>query len=332
MDHVAKPKFVVIGGGTGSFTLLSGLKRYAEDITALVSMVDDGGSTGQLRDEYGVLPPGDARQCLVALSESSLEMRELFNYRFSDGSFDGHSFGNIFLTAVENMTGDFGQAVHLAGDVLNVRGRVLPITLTDVKLVVQDGKNRVVGEHLIDKLVLSSKKRPQISLTPKAQINPEARQAILDADVVILAPGSLYESLIANFVVDGTVEALRQTTAKVVQVINLVTKSGQTDNWSVADYAHEVERFLGKGTVDYVLYNDRKPTKEQLKKYAKAGEFPVRVSDAILRKVQAKTVGKPLLSVHTEAPAKGDKLARERSLMRHDPDALARALMRIYFS
>jgi uncharacterized cofD-like protein len=332
MDQIAKPKFVVIGGGTGSFALLTGLKRYAEDITALVSMVDDGGSTGQLRDEYGVLPPGDARQCLVALSESSLEMRDLFNYRFPDGSFEGHSFGNIFLTAVENMTGDFGQAVRLAGDVLNVRGRVLPITLTDVKLVVQDGKNRVVGEHLIDKLVLSSKKRPQISVTPAASINPEARQAILDADVVILAPGSLYESLIANFVVDGTVEALQQTKAKVVQVINLVTKLGQTDNWSVADYVHEVERFLGKDTVDYVLYNDRKPTKDQLTKYAKAGEFPVRVSPAILRKVQAKAVGKPLLGVHTEAPAKGDKLAPERSLMRHDPDALARALMRIYFS
>jgi len=327
-----KPKFVVIGGGTGSFALLSGLKRYAEDITALVSMVDDGGSTGQLRDEYGVLPPGDARQCLVALSESSLEMRELFNYRFSDGSFDGHSFGNIFLTAVEKMTSDFGQAVRLAGDVLNVRGRVLPITLHDVKLVVQDGKRKVVGEHLIDKLVLSSKKRPQISLTPKAKINPEARQAILDADVVILAPGSLYESLIANFVVDGCTEALQQTKAKVVQVINLVTKPGQTDNWSVADYAHEIERFLGKGTVDYVLYNDRKATKDQLSKYTKAGEYPVRFDDRILRKVRAKTIGKPLLSVHTEAPKPGDKLAGERSLMRHDPDALARALMRIYFS
>lgn len=325
------PKFVVIGGGTGSFTLLSGLKYYAQDITALVSMVDNGGSTGQLRDEYGVLPPGDIRQCLVALSDSSQEMRQLFNFRFGEGSFEGHSFGNVFLAAVEKMTNNFGDAVRIAGDVLNISGRVLPITLTDTHLVLQDGADEIVGEHQIEARAFEGSK-PQLTLRPHAAINPAAAEAIHNADMVVLAPGSLYESLIASLIVDGVTDALQQTKAKIVQVANLVTKPGQTDGWSVANYVDEIQRFLGEGVIDYVLYNVQQPTPEMLEQYVRDGEYPVSYNATDFEGAPYKAIGRDLLSFHTDEPDKNDALAVERTLIRHNPDAVARALMRIYFS
>lgn len=332
LKSVVSPKFVVIGGGTGSFTLLTGLRRYAQDITALVNMVDDGGSTGQLRDEYGVLPPGDVRQCLVALSESDQEMRELFNYRFREGSLDGHSFGNIFLAAVEKMTDNFADAVRIASDVLNVQGKVVPITLTSTQLVIENSTQRIVGQHAIDTSVLNRDERPKVYLSPECSINPDAREAILQADMVILAPGSLYDSLIGNLVVGGVREALEQTSARVVQVVNLVTKPGQTDDWLVSDFVTEVSRYVGEDTIDYVLYNTLKPTKQQMKTYAHDGEFPVahRLIDFADKPYTA--IGAQLLSLHDPKPQAGDKLGMQRSFIRHDPDKLARALMGIYFS
>lgn len=332
MRESNSPKFVVIGGGTGSFTLLSGLKHYTNDITALVTMVDSGGSTGQLRDEYGVLPPGDVRQCLVALSNSSQEMRELFNFRFGEGSFEGHSFGNLFLAAVEKMTNDFADAIRLASEVLNITGRVVPMTLDNVQLVLKDGDAEVVGEHEIEKRVFSEGVKPEFTLRPHAWINPEARQAILDADMIVLAPGSLYESLVASLIVDGAAEALQQTKARIVQICNLVTKPGQTDGWCVADFVKEMERFVGEGTIHYVLYNTAQPTEEMLTQYAREGEYPVSFTPEDFSDVTFKPIGRDLVSLFQEAPDPNDKLAIERTLIRHDPDALARALMRIYFS
>lgn len=326
------PKFVVIGGGTGSFTLLSGLKHYAQDITALVSMVDNGGSTGQLRDEYGVLPAGDVRQCLVALSNSSQEMRELFTFRFGEGSMVGHSFGNIFLAAVEKMTHNFADASRLAGDVLNITGRVLPVTLDNTHLVLKNGNEEIVGEHAIESAIIEKNIIPEFTLRPHAWITPEAKQAIIEADMVVLAPGSLYESLIASLIVDGVAEALQQTKARIVQVVNLVTKPGQTDGWTVSQYAREISRFVGEGTIDYVLYNTAQPTKEMLDQYAYDGEYPVSLDMSEPNSHQYKFVGRDLLSYYAVTPDVNDKLAIERTLIRHDSDKLARALMRIYFS
>lgn len=325
-------RVVVIGGGTGSFTVLRALKNYVSGITALVSMVDNGGSTGQLRDEYGVLPPGDIRQCLVALSNSSDEMRKLFNYRFGEGSLEGHTFGNMFLVAVEKMSSNFGDAVALASEVLNISGRVVPITLQDTTLVLQDGHTETIGEHQIEGVVFSGNTRPRLELRPRANINPDARRAILDADMIVIAPGSLYESLIASLIVDGVAEALGATKAKIVQVTNLVTKPGQTDGWSVADYVAEIERFVGTGVVDVVLYNAKKPTDAMIAQYAHDGEFPVVVDESMLARAPYEAVGADLLAVHTEDLDPNDKLAVERTLIRHDPHKLARALMRIYFS
>ena len=186
-----RPKIVVIGGGTGSFTLLSALKQHNVDLTALVNMADNGGSSGLLRDELGVLPPGDVRQCLVALSTAPEELRELFNYRFPEGTFGGHSFGNLFISAVESMTSDFNDAIRIAGDVLRIQGRVLPMTLKDCNLVLEVGNKKIVGEYKIAYSDFDLQEKPKLSLTPKATITTESKQAIIDADLVVIAPGNL---------------------------------------------------------------------------------------------------------------------------------------------
>ncbi|HEU4984472.1 MAG TPA: gluconeogenesis factor YvcK family protein, partial [Nitrososphaera sp.] len=203
------PKIVVIGGGTGTFELLSGLKKYAPDLTALVSMADDGGSTGLLRDEYGVLPPGDVRKALVALARVP-EMRDLFNYRYKDGGFAGHTFGNLFLSTVEKMAdNNFIDAIRLAGKVLNISGQVIPVTMDNVTLVIEEEDGRTIrGEHKLDGEISFKTQRPQVRLEPKARLTDEGKQAILDADIVVIAPGSLYGSLAAVLVVDGVADAL----------------------------------------------------------------------------------------------------------------------------
>ncbi|MDO4773747.1 MAG: YvcK family protein [Candidatus Saccharibacteria bacterium] len=326
-------KVVVIGGGTGSFTLLSALKHYTHNITALVNMVDDGGSTGQLRDELGVLPPGDVRQCLVALSNSP-KVRDLFNYRFDEGSMKGHAFGNLFMAALEKMTGSFAEAVETASEVLGVNGRVYPITLDDTKMSVklQDG-TVVNGQHAAESLVIPRGERPWLELSPPATINPRARQAIVDADLVVIAPGLLYGSLAPALLVRGVTRALAETSAKKVYVCNLVNKPGQTDNFTVADYADEIERFAGV-SLDYVLYNNHQPNKSLIEKYARDGEMLVAWDKELLRKKPYRASGKRLIAEtawinqHTAA----DPLAAQRSLIRHDADRVARELMRIYFS
>ena len=323
-------KFVVIGGGTGSFTLLTGLKRYTRDITALVNMADDGGSTGQLRDELGVLPPGDVRQCLVALSESP-KVRDLFNHRFSDGTLKGHAFGNLFLAALEDMTGSFVEGVDLASEVLNITGRVEPVTLTNVTLCAE-GRNgsTVKGEFTIAHSDIA--KQPRVWLEPEAVANPSAITAIEQADIVVIAPGNLYGSLAPALVVPGIGEALEKTSARCVYVSNLVTKPGPTAGLMVHDFADEIERFAGNKFLDYVLYNTAEPSATLLKKYAHEGEYAVAVNDNKLKKRHYSAKGFDMLArkVWTNAQA-SDPIASVRSFIRHDSDAVARQLMRIYF-
>lgn len=325
-------KIVVIGGGTGSFTLLSGLKKYTHSITALVNMVDDGGSTGMLRDELGVLPAGDVRQCLVALS-SSPKVRDLFNYRFDEGSMKGHAFGNLFMAALEKMTGSFSQAVETASEVLGVNGRVFPITLDDTKLSLRLRDGTVVeGEHAIEVTNIPGDERPWLELSPPATINPHARQAILDADLVVVAPGLLYGSLAPALLVRGVTRALAETKAKKVYVCNLVTKPTQTDGFTVADFVDEIERFAGV-SMDYVLYNNYRPPQELLDKYAHNGEYLVEWDEEGLKKKHYYASGKHLIANGVrQHNKKADPLAALRSLIRHDSDKIARELMRIYFS
>lgn len=327
------PKVVVIGGGTGSFTILSGLREYVRDLVALVSMADDGGSTGQLRDELGVLPPGDIRQCLVALSESP-RVRDLFNYRFEEGSFKGHAFGNIFLTALEKMTGSFADAVEEAGEVLRITGRVEPITLDKITLVAEHADGTIErGQSSIEKIKFLGSDRPIIRVEPAASINPAAEQAIAQADVIVMAPGSLYESLAPALVIDGVQAALRQATrAKKVYVCNLMTKPGQTDDFSVSDYASEIERFCGS-QLDYVIYNNTPPDQELLERYARDGEYPVKFDETILEQQHYHAKGLPLVAgTAWQGVMAGDALADSRTLIRHDADRVARELMRVYFA
>jgi uncharacterized cofD-like protein len=332
MDKVGV-KVVVIGGGTGSFTLLRSLKNYVNNITALVNMADDGGSTGVLRDELGVLPPGDVRQCLVALSQSE-KVRELFNYRFEEGTFSGHAFGNIFLTALEKMTGSFAEAVETASTVLNIVGKVEPITLDEVTLVMEDSDGQIIrGEFKIGHADFGAKKRPNMRLEPVASLNPKAKEAIASADLVVIAPGNIYGSLAPALIVPGMHEALSSTNAKKVYVCNLVTKPGQTDGFTVGDFAAEIERFANF-KLDYVLFNNAKPDDELLERYAHEHEYWVKHDEKELEKAHYEAKGGEFVSNEFTAPNGGtsDLIAHTRTFIRHDADRIARALMKIYFS
>lgn len=329
-------KIVVIGGGTGSFVVLSGLKNYATDITALVNMADDGGSTGQLRDELGVLPPGDVRQCLVALS-SSPRARELFNYRFDEGSLAGHAFGNLFLTALEKMTGSFISAIDLAEEVLRVDGKVVPVTLDSVVMSAKLGRQIYRGQSDIEKQHFGESRRPKIAVAKtsggRVRANPQAIKAIEEADLVVIAPGNLYCSLAPVLATPGIGKALCETSARKAYVCNLVTKPGQTEGFAVHDFASEIERLAGGEFLDYVIYNVHQPSKSLLEKYAADGELPVEIDAIALKQQHYRVKGAELLAGEIwQNPNKKDPIAYRRTLIRHDPDAVARSIMKIYFS
>ncbi len=322
-------KIVVIGGGTGSFTLLSQFKHYTKHLTAVVNMADDGGSTGVLRDELGVLPPGDVRQCLVALSDSE-QLRDLFTYRFEEGTFEGHAFGNLFLAALERMTGSFASAVETAADVLRITGSVHPVTLDKARLVMKQSNGVVTeGEFGISQADFGTHRRPTMMLTPATELNPAARQAIMEADLVVIAPGNVYGSLAPPLVVPGMSETLNATTAKKVFVCNLATQAGQTDDFTVADFAEEIERF-GNFKLDYLLYNTSKPAQDLLDKYSKKGENFVRYESDVLASKHYKAIGDNFVSDEARAaPSASDPIAATRTLIRHDGHKIAKQLMEL---
>src|SRR3989344_61455 len=262
---------VVIGGGTGTFMVLSALKNYPVNLTAIVSMADDGGSTGILRDQYGVLPPGDVRRALVALSEDNGKLRELFNFRFQNGDFNGHNFGNIFLSSLEKITGNFAGAVEEASKILNVKGNVIPVTLNNVRLHarLRDG-TLIKGETNID--IPSGRSVAPIEkvwLKPKAKISSNAKKAIANADAIVIGPGDLFTSLIPNLLVSGVPEAIKKSKAQKIFVCNLMTKFGETHNFLAQDFVDALESYLGKNVLDFVIFNKTKPSIHILRKYKK---------------------------------------------------------------
>ena len=311
--------------------MLSALKKHTKQIAAIVSMADDGGSTGVLRDEHGTLPPGDVRQCLVALSDSS-KVRDLFEYRFDTGTFNGHSFGNVLLTALEKISGDFSEAVETASDILRIRGTVIPATLDNVRLKMewQDKSLVLHNERVIDEEYFKEDPRTaQLSLTPSAIPNPMAIAAIEQADIVVVAPGDLYTSLGPLLVIDGIGDALKRTSAKVFYVANLVSKHGQTDGFTVSDHAAEIERFAGTEFLDYVLYNETAPSPAVAKRYEKEGGYVTKadVDELALRHYTA--VGGNFLGKMAQAN-EADTLIGKRSLIRHDADAVAEMILELY--
>ncbi len=320
------PRIALIGGGTGSFTLLQGLKKLTPYLTAIVNMSDDGGSTGILRDELGVLPPGDIRQCLVALSDS-LEVRNLFNYRFGEGRLEGQSLGNIILSGLELQHNNFGKAISVASDILHITGKVVPVTLDKYTLVLQDGAETIHGEFKIGDHHISHD-NTIVRLEPSAMINPEAKEAIKHADMIVIAPGDVYRSLLPILAVDGVAEAMANTKALIVSVTNLVTLPGQTDGWHVVDFIKEFEKYLGEGRIDTVLYNTAPISDELLKKYASEGEFPVAFSESRFSEIQADSVGASLVARSLAAQDPNDKIIR-RTLIRHDARRVCRQLIKL---
>ena len=314
-------KIVVIGGGTGNFAVLRGLKKYDVQISAIVSMADDGGSTGVLRDELGVLPPGDVRQCIVALSDSSRLMRSLMNYRFENGGLGGHSFGNLLLSALEKVTGSFERAVEEVGRIMLMRGKVLPVTMnqTRLKMVLKDesvleGEKEIYLSRVIDQGYRS------IYLEPFPQANPEALDEILNADLIVIGPGGLYTSIIPNLLVDGVVDALLASDAKKVFVANLMNRKGQTTDFTVSRYLKEIGKYIGEDIFSKVIVNTQYPPQDLVEVYAEEGDLVKNDLDDD-RVIGAKLLGE-LLDQH-----KADLL--KRNLIRHDAEKLAQEIMQI---
>ena len=316
-------KIVTIGGGTGNFTVLRGIKNYDIDISAIVSMADDGGSTGILRDELGVLPPGDVRQCLVALSDSSRLMRSLMNYRFEQGGLGGHSFGNLLLSALEKVTGSFEKAVEEVGKILFIKGKVIPVTTHLVRLkMILKNCHVLEGEREIYLSQEIEKGYSSIYLEPYPKANPHAINEIMNADLIVVGPGGLHTSLIPNFLVEGVSDALRQSDAKKVFVVNLMNRKGQTSKYKVSDYMTEMERFIGEDVFDYILVNNQNPPKELIELYAEEGDLVVNdLKDDRIR--QAALLGE----LKSSQGVKKDLI--KRNLIRHDSKKLAQELMNI---
>jgi uncharacterized cofD-like protein len=322
-----RKKIVTIGGGTGSYTVLSGLKKYNLDITAVVSMADDGGSTGRLRDELGVLPPGDVRQCLVALSKETQALRDLFNYRFETGQLKGHSLGNIFLSASEKMTGNFSSGLKMVEKVLNIKGKVLPITKDNVNLCIKL-KN---GEVLKSENVINHYRNIQkigiksIYLEPKAKSNREVIKKIKEADIIVIGPGNHYCSIIPNLIVEGIPEAIQKSKATVIYVCNLVNKKGHTENFHLNDYVEQINSFFEKSRIDKVLFNTKQPARKIKDKYEFYGEDLVKFKDK--NNLNYEVVEADILSDIKPQYSKADSISKIRSFIRHDPDKLAREIV-----
>jgi uncharacterized cofD-like protein len=327
---MSNKNIVVIGGGTGSFTVLSGLKLFSNlNLKAIVNMVDNGGSTGKLRDELGVLPPGDIRQCLVALAESPEILRQLFNYRFDCGELTGHNFGNLFLSALEKITGNFEEGVKTASDILSIRGEVIPVTTDNINLsITLENGTELLGEARIhDSEEYLQYPVKELKLIPKAKLNTRAKEAIMQADSVIIGPGLFYGSLLPNLIVPGMSEVLAKTEAQIIYNVNLMSKVAGHKQWSVEEHIRQLNKFIGAEVIDVALYNTTQPDPKLVEKYKEEGEPVVKANKS--NKVGKTTlIGDDLIADGIFVnPNKKDPL--RRTLIRHDPLKLAEALYRL---
>lgn len=323
-----KYRIVVLGGGSGSHTALSGLRRRDVDLTAVVSVMDSGGSSGRLRDEYGFLPPGDARQCLVALAsddDTAAMLRAVFTYRFRDSrpergtegprSLDGHNLGNLFISALTDITGSVESAYAWAGRLLGARGRVIPVTTSSVNLCARlvDG-HILYGEAAIDvRTEHPTAEIDYIYLDHPAYPTTTAIAALRQADLVVLGPGDLYTSILPNLLVDGIVDALAEAKYRLF-VVNLMTKPGETDSFKASTFVDRVMEYLGTAPLEAVIVNTGLPSPKVLQRYASEGALPV---DADIETIES--MGIPHIIARP--------LSSSRHLMRHDPVALAEAVI-----
>ena len=306
-------RLVRIGGGSSGYTLLRALKQHPFEITAVVNMFDSGGSTGVLRDEFGVLPPGDIRRALAALAdgEHSEILRDLFNYRFKEGgSVSGHSFGNLFLTALASIYGSDLEGIRKASELLHVKGTVVPVSVdsSHIHAILADG-TEIVGETNIDIPKHDGSVRiDRVFLEPSARLLPEAAVSIRDADIIVMGPGDLYTSVIPNLLVDGMKEALANTKGKTIIVCNLMTKWGETHGFSASDMVRELLRYSGLPRFDVAIVNTGLMSPQLLETYARGNQFPMLVDDALPGLV-GRVVAEDLVSDADIARHDGEKLA-----------------------
>lgn len=317
--RAAGRKITAIGGGTGLSTLLLGLKEYTDNITAVVTVTDDGGGSGMLREEFGILPPGDIRNCILSLANTSDMMNELINYRFNTGSLKGQSFGNLFLLALCGICGgNFEMAVARMNEVLAVTGKVLPVTSANVKLAAdfEDG-SKIEGETAITRV----KKQNGLSiqkvslLPPGAKALPQVIEAIEEADVLLLGPGSLYTSIIPNLLVEGVAEAICRSRALKIYLLNIMTQDGETEGYTAADHIRALQAHGGETLVDLCLYNTDPVAQKLLCRYAGESAKQLWPDRGEFGKLGVRLKGASILS-------------RDAELVRHDPLRLAHAIMK----
>jgi len=310
------PKIIVIGGGTGLSTILEGLKEYTTNISAIVTVADSGGSSGRLREEFGILPPGDIRNCLVSLAEAPQLMRDLFQYRFTEGNgIKGHSFGNLFITAMTQIVGSFEAAVKESSIVLAIRGRVLPSSLDKIELkaAYSDGTEKI-GE---DKIPDEEKAIKRISLLPHdAKPNPEVLEAIREAEIIILGPGSLFTSIIPNLLIKEIAEEIASRDVMKLYICNVMTQHGETDGFTAADHLEVLLAHGGKGIINCCLVSSGRLQYRLLVKYAQERSFPV-VFD------RERIKGMKIAIFEADVVSKSNYL-------RHDPEKVAKEIIGIY--
>lgn len=329
-NRLEKPNIVCIGGGTGTFVALSGLKTYPYNLSAIVTMSDSGGSNKRIRDEFGLLPTSDIRQCLIALSAEKGRtglLRKLFMYRFEKGAgISGMTFGNLFMAALSDILGSQEEAIRATSKVLRINGTVIPVTYSNTNLfATYENGHTVAEEHLIDEPEHDGKLRiAKLYLEPEAAANPQALDAIAKADLIVLGPGDLYTSLLPNLLVNGVAEAIKKSSAKKVYVMNLMTKYGQTYDYSCLDHVKVLEEYIGK-SLNYVLVNSAPFPKEVVAKYEDMKEYPV--VDDLPEKAYYQVVRCPIISAIVVEKSTTDELIR--SLIRHDSDKLAAELVKL---
>ena len=327
-------KVVVVGGGTGTSVVLSALKQSSlYDLSAIVVVSDNGGSTRRLRDEFGFLPVGDLRQCLAALADGANQdaVRSLLLYRFSKGEgLSGHNLGNLILTALEDMFATPGEAINTATKVFGVRGHVFPSTEKSVQLVItyQDGTVRI-GEEALDLPEFGGQKIKHIKLSPAAAIYPPAKAALLSADWIVVGPGDLYGSILPNTLVRGVATALKKSSARLIYICNLMTHYSQTHKLSASDHVREITKYCGRSP-DYIILNKAPIHPKILKSYAQQNAYPV-IDDLDGRLIPGQKVIRQNLITNVQVPAtKGDVLTR--SLLRHDQKLLGKTLISLFNS
>jgi uncharacterized cofD-like protein len=324
--------FVIIGGGTGTFGVLNGLKKFTDKITAIVSMSDSGGSAKKERDEWGLLPSSDIRKSLLALADISnddnLLLRQLFQYRYEKGrGLKGMTFGNLFLVTLTKLLGSQSQAIKKAGELLKIKGKVLPASLDSVDLVAEysDGTS-VIGEHFIDEPKHNGTlKITKLYTKPKAVITDEVKEALNTSDCIIIGPGGFYTTILANLVVDGMIESISKSKAKKIFILNLMTEYGQTYGFTAKTYLDELEQYMDLNILDFVLINNSPIPDPILKRYRRYHAIPV-VND-LPSNTKYRTISEDMLSEEIVKREKGDRL--KRSLIRHNGDKIAKVCMKL---